>query len=64
MAMRALSCTKNGYRKFYARDRRPEYVEQPPQVLGDIHGVFAPYVVGASLAVECCLKSFLCGFKQ
>ena len=33
MAMRALSCTKNGYRKFYARDRRPEYVEQPPQVL-------------------------------
>ena len=50
MAMRALSCTKNGYRKFYARDRRPEYVAQPPQVLGDIHGVFAPHVVGASLA--------------
>jgi hypothetical protein len=50
MAMRALSCTKNGYRKFYARDRRPEYVEQPPQVLGGANGVFAPHVVGASLA--------------
>ena len=47
---RALSCTKNGYRKFYACDRRPEYMAQPPQVLGDIHGVFAPDVVGALLA--------------
>ena len=31
-------------------DGRPRNVEQPPQVLGDIHGVFAQHVVGALLA--------------
>ena len=50
MAMRALSCNKNGQRKFYARDCRPQCMEQPPQVLGDMHGVFAHAAVGALLA--------------
>ena len=50
LAMRALSCNKNGYRKFYARDRFPQNIEQPPQVLGDMNGVFAPHVIGADVA--------------
>ena len=50
LAMRALSCNKNGYRKFYARDRFPQNIEQPPQVLGDINGIFAPHVIGAAVA--------------
>ena len=49
LAMRALSCNKNGYRKFYARDHFPQYIEQPPQVLGDINGVFAPHIFGAAV---------------
>ena len=67
MAMRALSCNpgnKNGQRKFYARDCRPQYVEQPPQVLGDVHGVFSLPTLPLVLCLPRVLESCPCVFNQ